>query len=373
MTNAPPDKKPAPRAIRVAVMHRRGMLRGMAAGSALSLLAGRAAAAMAAAALAGAPLPEPFPDAVTILVAGPPGGRMDRWGNLIGRALGRTLPPGTTIGRTAAGGADGVTAANQFATRVAPDGGTVLLLPGETPLAWLTGDPRARFDAASWLPVMAGLTPGVLVSRLPLATLHPGTRMRVATSAPAGPELPALLALDLMGIEPVSVGGLHHAEAARQAVRSNAADAMFVTGPDTMRRVAAAAAAGAAPLFTLGVPGESGLSRDPLLPNVPTASELVVALRGTPPPGPLHAAWRATVAASAIEFALVLPRLTPAALVSVWRRAGAEAAAELQVQAQGVRLVTAPEANAATSVACDMAALLELRRWLATRFGWQPS
>jgi hypothetical protein len=357
----------------VAAVHRRGVLRGMVAASMLSLLAERAGAGTAAATLAGAPPPEPFPEAVSILVAGPPDGRMDHWGSLIGRALGRALPQGTTVDRTTAGGADGVTAANQFATRVAPDGGTALLMPGDTPLAWLTGDPRARFDAASWLPVIAGLTPGVLVSRLPLAAVTRGKRLRVATSAPAGPELPALLALDLMGIEPVSVGGLHHAESARQAVWSNAADAMFVTGPDAMRRVAAATAAGAAPLFTLGVPGESGLARDPLLPTVPTASELVATLRGTPPPGPLQAAWRATVAASAIEFALVLPRLTPASLVSVWRRAGAEAAADLQDQSQGVRLVTAPEANAATSVACDMAALLELRRWLATRFGWQPS
>jgi hypothetical protein len=136
-----------------------------------------------------------------------------------------------------------------------------------------------------------------------------------------------------------------------------------------MRVVRAAAAAGAAPLFTLGAPGEAGLAREPLLPDVPTAPELFAAM----PSGPLHAAWRATVAASAIEFALVLPRLTPASLVSMWRRAGAEAAAELHDRSPGVRLVTAPEASAATSVACDAAALLELRRWLATRFRWQPS
>lgn len=348
------------------------MVRALAAASALSLLPRRLDAAALPTSCAAAPPPEPFPDAVTILVAGPRDGRMDRWGAVIGPALGHALPQRTAVARTEAGGTDGVTAANQFDTRVAPDGGTVLLVPGETPLAWLAGDPRARFDVASWLPIMAGLTPGVLISRVSLTGLRAGMPLRIAASAPTGPELPALLALDLMGIAAVPVAALHHEEA-RQAVWSNAADAMLVTGPDTLRLVAAAAAAGATPLFTLGAPGDAGLGRDPLMPGVPSASELIAALRGAPPAGPLYVAWRATACASAIEFALVLPRLTPAALVSLWRRAGAEAAAELQDRSPGVRLVTAPEANPATSVACDTAALLELRRWLATRFRWQPS
>lgn len=326
------------------------------------------------------PPPEPFPASVRILAAGPSGGRMDQWADAIAAALGPALPPGTTLHPTLVGGADGVTAANQFEARGDPDGQTLLLLPGDAPLAWLTGDPRARFDAARWLPVMTGLTPGVLASRVPAPALRAGAQVRVAVSVPAGPELPALLGLDLMGIAPLPVLGLHEWGAALQALQGHLVDAVYVTGPNTPALLAEAASAGAGPLFTLGVPVTLGvpapgdMRRDPLLPEVPTVPELATALRGGPPAGALAAAWRSAAAATQIAFTLVLPPLTPAALVAQWRRAGAEASQALRPRAPGVRLLCALEANAATaSVAADPAAVRELRRWLVARFNWTAS
>jgi len=346
---------------------------GGALGGAAAIARAGAATSIAASRAAARP-PEPFPDSVSILVGGPQGGRMDRWAAAIEAAFRQILPPETTLRQTEAGGTDGVTAANQFEARVAPDGETVLLLPGEAPLAWLTGDPRARFDAAGWLPVMAGLTSGVLASRVPAGGLRPGARLRVATSVPAGPEMAALLGLDLMGIEPVPAFGLHDAARSLQALRKGAVDAVFITGPNAAALLAEAAAAGAAPLFTLGEPAEDGLRRDPLLPEVPTGPELATALRGTPPTGALAGAWRSVAAATQIEFALVLPPLTPAALVAQWRSAGTQASQTLQPRTPGVRLLGASEANAATTaIAADPAAMLELRRWLAARFNWTPS
>ena len=323
---------------------------------------------------AAAPPPEPFPDSVSMLAAGPPGGRMDRWAEAVAAALRPALPPGTNLRQTLVGGADGVTAANQFEARSAPDGQTVLLLPADTPLAWLTGDPRARFDAACWLPVLTGRTPGVLASRVPVAALQAGSQLRVAVSVPAGPELAALLGLELMGVEPVPAFGLHDADAALLALRGRVVDAVFVTGPDTLSRLAEAAAAGAMPLFTLGVPAQHGMRRDPLLPEIPTLPELAGALRGAPPAGALAGAWRSAAASSQIEFVLVLPPLTPAALVARWRCAGAEASQTLRRWAPAVHLLCTPEATAtAAAIAADSAALLELRRWLVARFNWAPS
>ena len=343
-------------------------------GALAALAAGSARAAGGVAALMTAPPTEPFPDRVTILVAGPQAGRMDRWANAIAPCLTASLPSGTSLRTVQAGGADGVTAANRFDARVAPDGGTALLLPGETPLAWLTGDPRTHFDAACWLPVMTALTPGVLASRVPATALRPGMHLRVATSVPAGPELAALLGLELMGIEPVPAFGLHDAALSLRALQGYVVDAVFLTGPSVAALLAEAAAAGAAPLFTLGVPAEGGMQRDPLLPLLPTVPELVAALRGGPPGGALAGAWRAAAAAAQMEFTLVLPPLTPAALVAPWRRAGAEASQALQPRMPGVRLLGAPEANVATAaVAADPDAVLELRRWLAARFNWTPS
>lgn len=369
-SSKPPDRQPAFRRSRGGrrslLLALTGIGAGMSAGPAVA--APRHGVVRAAAAPA-----EPFPDSVNLLVAGPRGGRMDRWADAIGAALCRALPAGTMVDTTPSGGADGVTAANQFDARVAPDGETVLLLPGETPLAWLTGDPRARFDAAGWVPVMAGVTPGVLASRVPAGALRPGSRLLVAASVPAGPELPALLGLDLMGIVPLPQFGLGNSAAALRALRARRVDALFVTGPDAAAVLGEALAAGAAPLFALGGPADGALRRDPLPADLPTAAELAVTIGAAPPSGALAGAWRAVAAATQIEFALVLPRLTSAALVAQWRCAGAEASQLLRGQAPGVRLLCTPDANAATAaVAADAAAMLELRRWLASRFNWAP-
>src|SRR6266568_3931148 len=203
-----PAPEPSPRT--ATVPGRRGILRALAG---LPLFAAN-------------PLPgtpplsggaEPFPQTVRLLVAGPEHGRLGRWADAIGPALAQALPPNTVVRGESAGGADGVTGANQFETRVAPDGATVLLLPGAAGMAWLVGDPRARYDAAHWLPVMAGITAGVVASRVPASALAPGAKLRVAASTPIGHELPALLGIDLLGLQSVPVFGLQEPEAALAA------------------------------------------------------------------------------------------------------------------------------------------------------------
>ena len=71
----------------------------------------------------------PFPEGATILVAGPDGGRLGRWGDTVAAALDETLPPGTRVRVTCTGGIDGVTGANQFEARIPPDGGTCCWRP----------------------------------------------------------------------------------------------------------------------------------------------------------------------------------------------------------------------------------------------------
>ena len=97
-----------------------------------------------------------LPEGAGLIIAGPPQGRLDRWADLLVPALGRAMPSAFArpamppLMRSAVGGVDGVTGANQFEARISPDGGTALLLPGSAAMAWLVGDPRAQFDAARW-------------------------------------------------------------------------------------------------------------------------------------------------------------------------------------------------------------------------------
>ncbi len=321
------------------------------------------------------PASTPFADGATLLVAGPESGAIDRWALLLGPALGRGLPPGTQIRTETVGGLDGVTGANQFEARTTPDGTTALLLPGSAALAWLVGDPRAQFDAAHWVPGLAGTTPGMLASRIPLASLLSGTHLRVGAAGPAGADLPMLLALDMMGMNWTPVFGLNNEAALSDALAHGTVDAVPLWGRRISGQVHAFATTGAQPIFTLGVPDDAGvLQRDPTFPGRPTASELIA--RRVPPNTALEAAFRAAAAAAQLDVALVLPQLTPAAMVAVWRHACAVAAGSPDVQTQasalGVRPLSAPAAaNSTAAMATDTEALLELRRWLATRLNYR--
>lgn len=353
---------------------RREILRLAIFSCGLALLAGkkhaRAAAAMAA---------EPFPNGVRLLVAGTPGQRIDRWADTFTPILGRLLPQATRLFKDNAIGNDGVTGANQFAVRATPDGATTLLVPGAAATAWLVGDSRVHFDTASWVPVLAGVSPAVLVGRVPLSALGPRATPRIAAAGPTGPELPVLIALDLLGTNAAPVFGLGTEQDAQAALAAGSVDLILLHGENVPQRLQHLAATGAHALFSLGCPDAVGYwQRNPLLSGIPTFEEISLTLLGHPPQGPLFAAWRAAAAATMLDFALVLPQLTPPDLVALWRKLGEQLADAATVRGlsagEGISAESGPAANASTTaVAADAATLLALRSWLGRRFGWRQT
>jgi len=319
----------------------------------------------------------PFPDGATILVAGPTDGALARWARALRPALGQSLDPGVGMRQNDVGGADGVTGANEFDTRVAPDGHTVLLAPGEAVLDWLVGDPRAHFDVGHWMPVMACVAPAVLVGR-PAAFAGAGI-VRIAATHPAGHELPAILGIELLGGRAQLVPDAVQNETLVDAVDQKALDAVLLRGHKVAEQARELAAAGAAPIFSLGTHDDAGaLVRPAAFPDIPTLPELYAARRGMALSGPIRDAWIAAAAASQLEFALALPELTPAAMVALWRRAGVGAAGSLDLQAAalplGVQLLGGPAATASMApAAANGAALVALRQWLTHRFNWRPA
>jgi hypothetical protein len=325
--------------------------------------------------VAAAPAPTAFPDGATLLVAGPNGGPVDSWAEWLAPGLGRTLSPGVAVRKDIVGGLDGVTGANQFEARTVPDGGTALLLPGSAAMAWLVGDPRARFDAARWVPTLAAVTPGLVLSRLPARQALGGTRLRFAATGPADAELPAMLALDLLGADWTPVYSLPEA-AAMDALARGEVDAICLRGRHVADTARLAMANGATPLFSFGsVDGAGVRQRDPAFPDVMVATELLARHPGN---ATLGRAWFATAAASELDVAMVLPQLTPAAMVALWRRAVTTAlgsdALQAQASAVGVRPMPSPAASASTgALLADAATQLELRRWLATRLNYRAA
>lgn len=343
----------------------------------LTLLAvARAGRAPAAPAPAAPVRTASFVEKPRLMVAGPSDGTLNRWADALQPALEQSLPPETLLQRLEVGSTDGVTGANQFEARGAPDGLTVLLAPGQAALAWMVGDPRAQFDVGRWVPVMAGTSAGIVVGRP--TVLAPNGRARVAAATPTGAELPALLGIHLLGARMEPVFGLGEPAAALSAFSQGAADAVLLRGHRVPEQLAAYGEVGAVPLFALGVLDDSGrMVRDPAFVDVPHFAEVFTARNGGRPGGPLGEAWCAIAAAVQLEFGLVLPQLTPAAMVALWRRAGIDAAASLGVQAAaatvGVRPLSGLAATSNTAaIAANAPALEELRRWLAGRFNWKP-
>jgi hypothetical protein len=336
---------------------------------ALSLLA--AAMAPARATAAG----ETFGDKPGMLVAGPAGGQLDRWAQLLAATIQPHLPEGTVLALNTAGGDDGVTGANQFAARVPPDGNTLLLAPGDAAMAWLVGDPRAKFDVARWVGVAAGMAPALVMARGPSA-LRRGARLRVAMAGPAGPDLAALLGLELAGFVPEPVFDATPHPTGRPGLAAEAVDVVLLRGVLTAERLLPLAAQGFAPLFTLGgaTPGNRDAEAPDFIAATPGLLQLA-GMAGAGPGGALFAAWRGVAAAAQTGFALVLPHLAPPALVALWRQAGAQAAAAapLHDAAPNLRLVSVPVAHALThALGPEPPALVALRAWMAARLDWAP-
>jgi len=325
------------------------------------------------------PIPSaPFPNGAVLLVAGPDGGRLIEWGRLITPGLSQSLPPGTDVRLTTSGGADGVTGANQFDTRAAPDGSTLLLAPGEAVLAWLVGDPRAKFDVGDWVPVLAGVTPSIVVGRIAAQALQAGHPTRVAATGIEGPDLAVLLGVELLGARAVPVYGVTEASLPA-AIAHGSVDVALLRGEQVPARVAALAAAGGRPIFSMGAADQAGApARETAFPELPFLEELYTSLHGRRPAGPLYRGWRAAAVASRLAFGLILTDVTPAAMVALWRRAGTDAAAGLDfglvAAAATLHPLPGPAASAATApIAADTAALLALRQWLNSRFNWHPA
>ncbi len=306
----------------------------------------------------------------SLLVAGPGDGRLSAWAAALTPPLLHGLPIGSSLSAQSVGGADGVTGANLFEARFSPAGAGLMLLPGAAALAWLAGDPRVHFDAARWLPLLCGVSPGVLACRRPLdprparqsARLPDGQALRVAVGGPLGPDAAALLALDLLGVPAVPVYGLVDPQA---ALAAGQVDAAFLSGP------AAAVLRGPDALYCLGPP-DGFAAADPLLPQLPTLAGMLAGYAGDLA---LLAAWRAAAAAAQLDYALVMALVSEPASVALWRRAATDSVGDAPQPAfrPGVRSLAAPACNTVLSaIAADSGVLLAYQGWLATRLMWPP-
>jgi hypothetical protein len=312
-----------------------------------------------AAALAALPAPALalLPATATLLVPGPEDGALADWSSRLAAALARGSTTALTLERSVLGGPDGVTAANRFATAAAPDGRTLLVLPGAAAQARLVGDQRARFDGTGWVPVCAAQGLAVLAGRGWLPASSSPLRLGLAAADRAGAA--ALLGLDLAGHAATPVLGLAGPRA-EAALAQGAVEAVVMQGSNCLPRLATL---GAQPWFVLDE------ARDPALPEVPAVAELA-----TGGDAALRAGLFAAAANARLLGALLLPALTPGDLVALWRAAAQRwLEEERNAPVPGIRLSAgADPAPATSSLAVPPEAVLAYRDWLFRRLRWKP-
>ena len=325
---------------------RRGVL-----GAALALAAGKPGLAAATG----------VPEAATLLVPGPEDGPAARFAQGAATGLARGLVQAAALRVSVLGGPEGITAANRFAASAAPNGQLLLLLTGAAAQAQLIGEGRARYEPRHWPAVAGSMMPVLVAGRGAPGDTQP---LRLALPAPAAPEAAALLALDLIGRSATPVF-LPPGMAPDAAITAGIADAVVLGGPAPDAR---ATSLGLSPWFVFD---DETAARDPALPEVPAFGALL------PDPGQaeLVAGLRAAGAALRVRGLLVLPALTSADSVALWRGAAQRWAEDTPEPVEtGARNLAGKEAADALATLCPPAeAQLAYRAWLRRRLNWEAT
>ncbi len=341
-------------------LSRRALL-ALAAGGASALLPPRARADQVA-------LAEPVAaEKPTITVAGPGDSEAAHWARMLQIPLGTGLMAAGGVQLRFVGGLDGVTGLNQFDARAMPDGTDAVLFPGAAFLPYLAGDSRVRFDASHLLPLLASVSPGVIMIRGGFAAPRRGP-VRLACAGGLTPEAVALLALDLLNVPalPVAIDA-----DPLTAAQRGAADAVFVTGADVPGQLGRLTAAGLLPAATVG-------DKQAALRNVNAPDVLALLPPERRNNDPLVSAWSGVAAAGVTGMVLAVPRLTPSGAIARWRMACmsclTDPAIAAETEPRSVSLLSDRAAEqAVSSVLISDAAATALRGWLAMRLNWQPS
>lgn len=303
----------------------------------------------------------PIPEAATLLAPGPDRGPVAAFAADAARGLPLGLLQAAALRVSVLGGPDGITAANRFAASTPADGRLLLALPGLAGHAVLVGDPRARYEPRAWPALAASLAPAIVAGRGPVQAPTP---VRIALPGPAAPEVGALLALDLLG-RPASAVFPAAGVTGEALVAAGAADVLVLTGTAAAAR---AAALGLTPWFAFDTPDGA---RDPALAQVPTLADLLP----DPAAPDFLAATRAAGAALRLRGLLVLPALTSADTVAMWRDA-ARRWLETQPAAPdpAARHAGPEEAALLHAALCPGAeACTAYRDWLHHRLNWRAT
>ena len=258
---------------------------------------------------------------VEILVPTAVGGATDILIRFFAPFLERHIPgnPAVRIRNMPGGGT--LLGMNWFAANAKADGTMLLASTVASQVAYILRNPAVRYDFRRLRPVLVNGSGAVFyAASLPglrrAADLPRVSGLTFGSNTPPGVELPALLAFELLGVEPKVVFGFESRGPIRLAVERGELNldfqATFVYRSQVLPLVQQGRMV---PLMTLGYLNERGrMVRDPAVPDLPTVYEVYQQIHGRKPDGLLPwKAYRGLVAASwTYGRALWAPQDTPA-------------------------------------------------------------
>lgn len=209
---------------------------------------------------------------------------------------------------------------NWFAANAKPDGTMMLASTVSSQVAYILRNPVVRYDFRRLRPVLvngsgavfyAAVLPGLREARDLVRT----SGLTFGSLTPPGVELPALLAFELLGIQPRVVFGFESRGPIRLAFERGELNLDFqATFVYTSQVLPLVRQGKAVPLMTLGFIDERGrMVRDPAVSDLPTVYEVYQQVFGRKPEGLLR--WKAYAGLVAASWtygrALWVPEGTP--------------------------------------------------------------
>ncbi len=195
---------------------------------------------------------------------------------------------------------------NWFAANAKADGTMVLASTVSSQVAYILRNPAVRYEFRKLKPILVNGS-GAVFYAAPLpglrraADLPKASGLTFGSLTPPGVELPALLAFELLGVQPKVVFGFESRGPVRLAFERGELNLDFQATFVYLSQVLPLVRQGrVTPLMTLGYLDERGrMVRDPAVPDLPTVYEVYQQIHGGKPDGLLlWKAYKGLVAAS---------------------------------------------------------------------------
>jgi tripartite-type tricarboxylate transporter receptor subunit TctC len=271
------------------------------------------------------------------------GGGSDVWARFMAPYLGKYLPGNPNVIVRNAPGGGSITGTNEFVARARPDGLTFIGTSGSTQFPYLLGDQRVRYEYRDLIPVLVSPTGGVvyLPSNLDVANASQLGKVKdkelvYASQGATSLDLVPMLAFLVMGLNVRFVFGMRGRGEGRLAFERGEATIDYQTSSAYLTNVKPLVERGTAvPMFSWGVLDAQGnVQRDPTFPDLPHFVEAYEMMHGKKPSGVEFDAYMAFFGSGfAAQKPAMLPKGTPANIVSAYRKAFADAVKDPELQA----------------------------------------